>query len=75
MKKSSFKLKPGQLCTINKHVYQATKIKSENNDVCNRSACLECEKTNKVYCIAIVGKFSHPCYRTFDHLMYPKLIK
>lgn len=72
MKKSSFKLKPGQLCTINGHVYQAKKFKLET---CNKSICLECEKTNKVYCIAIVENFPYPCYRTFDHLMYPKLIK
>ena len=82
MKKSSFRLKPGQLCTINKHVYQATKIKSENivrrifyGNVCKISACSECEKVNKVHCISIVKGFPYPCYKIFGHLMYPKLIK
>lgn len=61
------RLKPGQLCTINRHIFQCKKAKQMH-------PCDECERTNKNRCI-ICTLSTQSCTIRFGLFYYPKLIK
>ena len=62
------RLKPGQLCTINKHVYRC---KRTNGDVCD--TCWECEKVNLNPCMLMGNRPT--CAKIFGMTNYPVLVK
>ena len=62
-------LKPGQVCTINKHVYRCKKRKIY--------ACIDCEEANHNDCILAEAEndFNRVCTKVFGNENYPVLIK
>lgn len=62
-------LKPGQLCTINKHVYHCKKT---NGDICD--TCWNCEKVNNSSCILMKNNY-FTCAKIFGMTNYPVLVK
>ena len=67
------RLKPGQLCTINKCVYRCTKAADEKLDKCLQVviSCRKCEAVNG-HCLE--RKFGYLCYHLFGRNCYPKPI-
>ena len=63
-------LKPGQLCTIEKHVYRCKCCKKEIAD-----PCIVCEEANHNYCILRKNGFDGVCMSIFGIENYPVLIK
>lgn len=66
-------LKPGQLCTINGHVYRCKKMATEK--VATEEACEDCEKANHSDCILYDNGFCRPCVAIFGLDNYPILVK
>ena len=67
------RLKPGQLCTINRHIFQCKAAKQMR-------PCNECARTNKNSCIVCTlkiqsGIYKPGCVDIFGFDYYPKLIK
>ena len=63
------RLKPGQLCTIEKHVYRCKKAHSA------LFACVNCQKANDALCILGKNGCHKSCVKTFGMTNYPVLIK
>lgn len=59
-------LKPGQLCTIERHVYRCKKRTTDS--------CVDCEEANHSYCILTkIGAVA--CIEIFGNENYPVLVK
>ena len=61
------RLKPGQLCTINHHVFQC-------KESADKHPCDKCAEENGIPCIACI-QIIPSCIGRFGLDCYPKLIK